>query len=150
MTASASHPRRISRRGVLLGVLAASGTALAVQRFPWEAALRAELDDFLFELLRVVAVPDPVRVGEARLREAPDLAADGQALLDAVFADLPVATAETARELAELLRDAARRQFAAGDIVLAGGWTLARIEADFCTLIALDRRPRTFSDRVPS
>ena len=46
---------KITRRGVLLGVLAASGGTLAYQRFPWEAALRSDMEDLLFRLLRVVA-----------------------------------------------------------------------------------------------
>ncbi len=129
---------KITRRGALLGLLAASGTVLAAQRFPWEPALRPELDDFLLELLRVVAVPDPVIVGEARLRQAPELKADPWPLFESVFADLPLATAASARETAAVLRATAMRQFETGDVVRAHGWILARIETDLCALIALD------------
>ncbi len=135
---------KITRRGALLGLLAASGTVLAAQRFPWEPALRPELDDFLLELLRVVAVPDPVQVGEARLRAEPHLKHSPQSLLDSVFADLPAAGAapgELAATLAAALRERARRQFEAGDTLQVNHWILARVEVELCTLVALDRRP---------
>lgn len=130
---------KVTRRGVLFGVLGASGVAFAARRFPWEPALRSEIDDFVLELLRVVAVPNPMRVGEARLRRHPELKDDPGGLLDAVFADLPVATATSARELAALLRQTARRQFETGEVVRAHGWILARVEADLCALLALEQ-----------
>ncbi len=132
---------KVTRRGVLLGVLAASGATLAYQRFPWEAALRTPMEDFVLELLRVVAVPEPVALGQARLREDPSLKREADRLFDSVFGDLPVATAGTARELAEALAEKARRQFETGDVVRASGWILARVERDLCTLVALDHRP---------
>ncbi len=130
---------KVTRRGVLLGVLGASSAAFAAQRFPWEPALRSEIDDFVLELLRVVAVPNPLRVGEARLGRTPELKDDPRRLLDSVFADLPVAAVASARELAVILRDTALRQFETGDVVRAHGWILARVEADLCALIALDQ-----------
>ena len=134
---------KITRRGVLLGVLAASGGTLFYQRFPWHVATRSEMEDFLFRLLQVVAVPDPVFVGEAHLRDMPALKDQPQTLLDAVFTDLlPLAPGGTVEELAAALRDKARRQFETGDFMRVGNWILARAEVELCALIALDRRPR--------
>jgi hypothetical protein len=136
---------KITRRGVLLGVLGASSAALAYRRFPWEVALRSPMEDLLLRLLQVVAVPNPVLVGEAHLLAAPHLRNEPQSLLDSVFADLPTATAGGAENLVErlaaALRETARRQFETGDVMRVGGWILARVEVELCALIALDRRP---------
>ncbi|MCP3957119.1 MAG: hypothetical protein GY719_04645 [bacterium] len=133
---------KITRRGVLLGVLAASGGVLAYQRFPWEVAQRSEMHDFLFRLLEVVAVPHPLKVGEAHLRATPGLKGQPQKLLDAVFTDLlPLAPRGTVEELATAMRDKARRQFETGDVMTVSTWILARAEVELCALIALDRRP---------
>ncbi len=133
---------KITRRGVLLGILAASGGTLAYQRFPWHVAFRSPMEEFLLQLLQVVAVPDPVQVGEAHLRASPHLRDQPQSLLDSVFRDLlPLAPGGTAEELAAALREKARRQFEAGDVMRAGNWILARAEVELCALVALDRRP---------
>ena len=135
---------KVSRRGVLLGVLAASSGTLAYRRFPWQVALRSPFEDFLLDLLRVVAVPDPVQVGEARLRADPSLKDQAQNLLDSVFADLSAIpeTEEPAEALAAALRERARQQFETGDTLRVNHWILAQVEVDLCTLVALDRRPR--------
>ncbi len=130
---------KITRRGLLLGVLATSGGTLAYRRFPWHVALRSPIEDLLLELLRVVAVPDPVHVGEAHLRATPQLREQPQSLLDSVFADLPPA-GDPLPELAAALRQRARQQFETGDTMRVGGWILARTEVELCTLVALDRR----------
>lgn len=132
---------KVTRRGVLLGVLGASSATLAYRRFPWQVALRTPIEDFLLDLLRVIAVPNPVQVGEAHLRAVPDLRDDPRSLLDAVFGHLPLATAETTEELAAALRERARRQFETGDVMRVSHWILARAEVELCALVALDRRP---------
>ncbi len=132
---------KITRRGALLTLLAASSATLAARHFPWTLATLSSVEGFLLELLRAVAVPDPVLVGEARLRAEPALKTDPQALFESVFQDLPLETAASPRQVAVALGEKARRQFEAGDVVRAQNWILARVEADLCALVALDGRP---------
>ncbi len=129
---------KLTRR-VLLGVLAATGATLAYRRFSWQVALRSPIEDLLLGLLRVVAVPDPMRVGETHVRAAPHLKDNLQSLLRSVFADLPSATG-AAGEQAAALREKARRQFETGDTMRVDGWILARVEVELCALVVLDRR----------
>lgn len=133
---------KLSRRGALLGILATAGATLASLRFPWQVALGSPVEDILLELLQVVAVPDPLHVGEFYLRALSDLPERPEKLMDSVFGDLPAAPVDVTRELAEALREKAQRQFEAGEMMQVGGWILAPVEVELCALIALDVRSR--------
>ncbi len=131
--------RKLTRRRFLGGLaIAASGAVAATGLASCRPAL-SDAETLLLELVSQVAVPDPVAVGQAYLRDHRD-EHDAAVLLDRVFAGLPVAGG--GRRLLASFRDRLSDDFEHRRTVRADGWILSRTEARFCALLALDPRRR--------
>lgn len=88
----------------------------------------------LHGLLQEVALPDPLQVGRAHLQNTPT-ERDPSLLLEAVFADLPLAA-----DLPHLRRTFAQRlreEFTHQQTITTDGWLLALSESRFCALLAI-------------
>jgi hypothetical protein len=120
----------LSRRRFLQGLLSLGLAPLV----GCGAGDRSPVFSLLDGLLQEIALPDPLRVGQAHLRDQP-ADRDPSQLLQAVFADLPLH-----RDLPHLCRAFAQRlrsEFTAQQTVQVDGWLLARSEAQFCALLTI-------------
>lgn len=121
----------MTRRRLLAG-LAVAGAAYAVIRIPWSRWTESETEKLVLELVGRIAVPDPLAVGAAYLRDHPH---DPDLLLE-VFDGLPLAGPETP---GEAFGRRLREDFEEDRTVTADGWILALTEARFCALLVLDK-----------
>ncbi len=124
-----------TRRRIVAGLLGVTGMTVVAR---WALRLfggPSEAEILVRELVRMVAVPDPIAAGRAYLASAPS-EADAVALAEKVLTDLPLgATAAVARRA---FRDRLVRDFHQGQTVQADGWYLSRTEARLCALLALE------------
>ena len=130
-------PKRLGRRQVLLGLLAASASAWAALRLPSSYIWRSPMEQLLAELIRAVPLPDPLAVGQNHLQAHPELAR-GDGLIRAVFDDLPLGEGTDIPTTVEAFRARARSEMQRGEIEVADGWYLPRSELLLCTLLAAE------------
>lgn len=123
----------LSRRD-LLRAAAVVAAAVSIPGCSGGRQVRA-VEPYLLALLDRLPVDDPIETGDAYLLAQPFLGGPEQ-LLEDVFAGLPLDRGPEA--LAEAFHRRATEQFERGEIVRANGWFLAKSEASFCALLAVD------------
>ena len=131
-----------SRRHFLLLAVA----ALAGCRLPASVAGLEQTDGGIPELpgwlRQVTGDPAPVaRIGRAYLQAAPPGERNLASLLDAIeqrlAAETDLAAAQDATSVLMALQRLVRREYTAGEVVMAGRWLLSRSEARLYAAVAL-------------
>ena len=126
---------KLTRRRLVGGLLGFLGLTAAARWAPRLLGGRSGAEILVRELVRLVAVPDPVATGRAYLVAAP-AETDAAALAGRVLAGLPLAG--TAEEARRAFRDRMAADFREGRTAQADGWYLSRTEARLCALLALE------------
>jgi len=121
--------KELSRRRLLQGLL-----ALGVAPLVGCGVGGSPMQNLLRGLLQEIALPDPLRVGLAHLRDLP-ADRDPTRLLEAVFADLPLA--ENFSELRHAFARRLREEIANQQTINTDGWLLSLSESRFCALLAM-------------
>ena len=128
-----SRPASLTRRDLLR---AAAVAAVAFSLPGCEGGRQARaVEPYLLALLDRLAVDNPIETGNAYLIAEPFLGGPEQ-ILEQVFGGLPLDQGPEALADAFYLR--AAEHFEKGEIVRANGWYLAKNEASFCALLAID------------
>jgi hypothetical protein len=130
------------RRFLLLAVAALAGCRLPGQGEPGLAQARGgEFPELPAWLRQVTGDPASVtRIGRAYLRTAPrerSLAPLLDALEQRLAAETDLATPQDTASLLVALQRLVRREYAAGELVMAGRWLLSRSEARLYAAVAL-------------